>query len=97
MDEIFLTFPKSGQDMTNALDSRELERIARKRVAAKMGWLAHAGVYLAVNAFLVAVSVFSGKGWTAFPLVGWGDQRSFWYEKLLQAERSRLQVTRDPW
>ena len=48
-----------------------IDRIARKRANAKLGWLMHASIYLIVNAFLIALSLWQGKAWAAFPLLGW--------------------------
>lgn len=49
-----------------------LERLARKRAGAKMGWFIHACVYLIVNLFLAALAIATGRHWYAFPLLGWG-------------------------
>ena len=38
-----------------------IERLARRRAGAKMGWYIHASVYLLVNLLLVALSVGSGQ------------------------------------
>lgn len=89
---------------------RELERQARKRAGAKLGWYIHACVYLCVNLLLVALSVASGRGWAVFPLIGWGIGLAIHgavvflvtggaglHERLLQRERERLSLQRDPW
>ncbi|MEP6825569.1 MAG: 2TM domain-containing protein [Ramlibacter sp.] len=88
----------------------ELERQARKRAGAKLGWTIHAAVYLCVNLLLVALSAASGRGWAVFPLLGWGVGLAIHgavvflvtggaglYERLLQRERERLSVQRDAW
>lgn len=56
------------------LSSDEIDRLARKRAGAKLGWYAHATVYVAVNLFLFAMShyAFSARRWTLAPLLGWG-------------------------
>ena len=36
--------------------SDTLDRLARRRAKAKLGWFAHAAVYVAVNLVLIAVS-----------------------------------------
>jgi len=88
----------------------ELERQARKRAGAKLGWYIHACVYLCVNLLLVALSAASGRGWAVFPLLGWGIGLAIHgavvflvtggaglHERLLQRERERLSLQRDPW
>ncbi|KQP43073.1 2TM domain-containing protein [Pseudorhodoferax sp. Leaf274] len=49
-----------------------LDWTARRRAKAKLGWFAHATVYLVVNAVLVALSLAGGRHWAVFPLLGWG-------------------------
>ena len=51
---------------------RKLERLARKRAGAKMGWYIHATVYIAVNLLLAMLSAMSGRNWAVFPAFGWG-------------------------
>jgi hypothetical protein len=81
----------------------KLERLARKRAAAKMGWYVHATVYLLVNAMLVTLSLATGRYWAAFPLLGWGLGLAIHgfvvflatggaglYQRTLDKERSRL-------
>lgn len=88
----------------------DLDRLARRRAGAKMGWLVHALVYAAVNLFLVALAAGSGRHWAIFPAMGWGlglavhgvvvyfvTGGAGLYQQLLERERSRLQAQRDPW
>jgi hypothetical protein len=95
---------------TNNLSPAELERLARRRAGAKLGWFIHAAIYAAVNALLMAISLASGKPWAIFPLMGWGlglaihgavvwlgSPGSALHERLLQRERRRLSTQRDPW
>ena len=49
-----------------------IERLARRRAGAKMGWYMHAAVYLLVNLGLAALALSSGRDWHAYPLLGWG-------------------------
>jgi len=49
-----------------------LERLARQRAGAKLGWIIHACVYVVVNLFLAALAITTGRHWHAFPLLGWG-------------------------
>lgn len=88
----------------------DIEQLAHKRASAKLGWMLHAGIYLIVNAFLVALSLWHGKAWAAFPLLGWGLGLAIhgivvWFagagsalrEGLVARERARLVAQRDPW
>jgi 2TM domain len=87
-----------------------LERLARKRAGAKMGWYIHATVYAAVNLMLVAIAASSGHNWAIFPLLGWGVGLAIHglvvflvtggaglHERLVQQERRRLATQRDAW
>ena len=51
-----------------------LKRIARRRAGAKLGLYIHAGVYIAVNAFLAVVKLQTTPQihWNLWPLAGWG-------------------------
>ena len=54
-------------------DTADIEAQARRRVALKMGFYTHAGVYVLVNLGLFAISLVSGTGrWHLWPLLGWG-------------------------
>lgn len=85
------------------LTSDPIERLARKRAGAKLGWYLHASVYILVNLLLVTLSAFSGRYWVVFPAVGWGIGLAVHgvvvflvtggggvYERLVKAERSRI-------
>lgn len=50
----------------------QIERLAVRRVKAKMGWYLHAAIYVVVNLFLMAGAMFHGRHWHFFPLIGWG-------------------------
>ena len=54
--------------------SEDLQRIARRRAGAKLGLYIHAGVYVAVNAFLALVQMQTTPQihWNLWPLAGWG-------------------------
>lgn len=95
---------------TSDLSPQEIERLARRRAAAKLGWLIHAAVFVCVNALLMAISLTSGKSWAMFPLMGWGFGLALhgaivWlvspggrlHERLLKNERQALAARRDPW
>jgi len=51
----------------------ELLRRAKRRVGMKMGWLAHATVFVVVNALLAAINLATGgPRWHLWPLGWWG-------------------------
>lgn len=88
---------------TSPLSAEALERLALRRARAKMGWYAHASVYLLVNLLLVTLSASSGRHWAVFPALGWGlgllvhgvsvfllASGSDLHERLVQAERNRI-------
>lgn len=57
---------------TSNIRHHDLDRLARRRAAARMGWYVHALVFLAVNAVLAALSLSSGRHWAIYPALGWG-------------------------
>jgi hypothetical protein len=80
-----------------------LERLARRRAGAKLGWYIHASVYVLVNLLLLTLSYSSGRHWALFPLLGWGmgllvhgvvvflvTGGAGLYERMVQAERKHL-------
>lgn len=90
------------------MDTHDIDRIARKRAGAKLGWYVHALAFLAVNALLAMLSAASGRHWAVFPAAGWfiglaihgmvvflATGRGF--EQMVQRERERLALQRDPW
>ena len=92
------------------MTDEELERVARKRAGAKMGWYFHAAVYVLVNLFLLAKSTygFGDRAWSVYPLLGWGlglalhgisvfvlGQGSGLRERMVEKERQRLQRERE--
>jgi hypothetical protein len=95
--------------MDKTLNDRDIDRLARKRAGAKLGWMIHAIVFVAVNLLLAALSAAGGRNWAIYPALGWsvglavhgvvvffltGD--SGLYTQLLERERARL-AARDPW
>jgi hypothetical protein len=94
------------QTATQSTHDLEIERLARKRASAKMGWYIHAFVYIAVNLMLVVLSTMSGRHWAIFPALGWGVGLAIHgavvflvagglHERLV--ERERLALQRDAW
>lgn len=86
----------------------ELERLAHKRAAARLGWIVHAAVYVLVSLLLWALSSqgFGNRPWSVYPLLGWGlglalhgaavflrVEGSAWHGRLLERERERLRRT----
>ena len=83
-----------------------LERLARRRAGAKMGWFVHALLYACVNAGLALIAWHTGRTWHLYPLVGWGlglaiHGLAVWlgsgmdlHQRLLQTERDKLQRQR---
>lgn len=54
--------------------NQDLQRIARRRVKAKIGLAIHATVYVVVNAFLALVQSQATPqyAWALWPAAGWG-------------------------
>lgn len=87
--------------MHTPLHNPSLERQAQRRANAQLGWLVHAGVYLAVNTGLLLLAWNQGRSWAAFPALGWGlglaihglavwARGSSLQQRLLERERTRL-------
>ncbi|WP_332825434.1 2TM domain-containing protein [Ramlibacter sp.] len=93
----------------NCLQDTDLERLARRRAGAKLGWYIHAGVYIAVNLGLATISAMSGRHWAIFPAFGWGIgllvhgivvfvvTGGVVFESLVARERRQLAAQKDPW
>ncbi|MBI2750421.1 MAG: 2TM domain-containing protein [Burkholderiales bacterium] len=88
------------------MSPEEIDRLARRRAGAKLGWYFHAAVYVVVNLFLFAMSEqgFGNRAWSVKPLLGWGlglalHGASVWLlgagsslrERMVQKEREALQ------
>jgi hypothetical protein len=97
------------QSTPSALNPEQIERLARKRAGAKLGWYTHAAVYVVVNLFLFALSPygFGHRVWSVYPLLGWGLGLALHgisvfllgaggdlRERMVQKERERLQRER---
>ena len=96
--------------MNTPLSTEEIDKLARKRAGAKMGWYIHATVYVLVNVFLFAAShyAFGTRSWSAAPLLGWGlglalHGISVWFlgagaglrERMVQRERDQIKQQQD--
>lgn len=60
--------------MPTPLTSEELDKLARKRAGAKLGWYIHLAIYLVVNTGLfLGSSLMLGHGrYSLGPVLGWG-------------------------
>jgi 2TM domain len=91
--------------MRTPLTPEEIDRLARKRAGAKIGWYLHATVFVLVNLFVFANSEygFGERHWSIKPFLGWGlglalhGVSVFWIgkstdfrERLVEKERERL-------
>lgn len=85
----------------------DLLRLARRRVKARLGWLMHATIYMAVMSGLVLLAASQGKSWSIYPALGWGlgllmhgvavfvsGAGSAWRERWVEQEHQRLQHQR---
>ena len=88
---------------TSNASQPNLEKLARRRAGAKMGWYIHAFVYVLVNLGLVTLAASHGRNWAVYPLMGWGlglliHGAFVWllapsgglYDRLLERERRAL-------
>lgn len=95
---------------SESLSSAQIETIAHKRAAARLGWTIHAGVYLSVNLGLFMLALAAGRHWIAGPALAWGlgllvhgavvswaTPGAGLYQKMVRREVLRLQARRDPW
>jgi hypothetical protein len=95
----------------NRLTPEALDRLARKRAGAKIGWYLHALVFVLVNAGVFAMSeyAFGHRHWSIKPFLGWGlglvlhGVAVFWLgkgsgfrERMVAKERARLERLQDP-
>lgn len=90
------------------LDTAEIDRLARRRVALKLSWMGHAALYVLVNLLLLALNTAGGgPRWHVWPLAGWGLGLAIHgavvlfalggeglRQRMLQAERERLRQRR---
>jgi hypothetical protein len=93
-----------------AMSPEEIDSLASKRAAAKLGWFIHAAVFTIVNLVVFAMSKygFGQRSWSIVPFLGWGlglamHGASVWLlgagsdlrERMVQKERERLQRDQD--
>jgi len=92
------------------MSHEEIERLARRRASARLGWYVHAFAFVAVNLLLIALSALSGRHWAIYPAFGWGLGLAIHgavvfllvgggglHQQLVARERERLALQRDPW
>jgi hypothetical protein len=92
------------------MSPEEIDRLARKRAGAKLGWYFHATVFVIVNLFIFSMSKygFGDRSWSIKPFLGWGlglalHGASVWLlgaggsvrERMVDKERERLQREQD--
>jgi hypothetical protein len=92
------------------LSPEDIDRLARKRASAKLGWYLHATVYVLVNLLIFSVSqyAFGTRPWSLGPLLGWGlglvlhgisvfvlGRGSSLRERLVQREREHIERTQN--
>lgn len=92
--------------MNTPLSVEQIEKLAHRRVRAKLGWYMHAFVYALVNLLIFSISVygFGHRPWSVIPLLGWGlglvlhgvsvfvlGRGSGLRQRMVQKERERLQ------
>jgi len=60
--------------METTLEQSPEYQVARRQVCRLRGFYSHLSVYLAVNAGLLLINLFSSPGrlWVVWPLAGWG-------------------------
>ena len=88
----------------------DLDRLARRRANAKLGWYLHAVAFVLVNALIFSMSryAFGPRPWSVDPLLGWGlglvlhgvsvfllGSGSGLRERMVQREREALQRRQD--
>jgi 2TM domain len=91
--------------MRTPLTPEEIDKLARKRAGAKLGWYVHATVYVLVNLAMFAMSHygFGNRRWSIYPVMGWGlglalhgisvfvlGKGGGLRERMVQKERERL-------
>lgn len=92
------------------LSRAEIDRIAHRRAAARLGLLVHAGVFALVNLSMALLSWMDGRHWPQPAAMAWACGLAIHalavrrqpagaglYQRLLQRERARLATRVDPW
>lgn len=88
------------------MHDQDLDKLARRRAGAKLGWYIHALVFVLVNLLLAVLSASSGRGWAIYPALGWGLGLAIHGTVVFMVtggmmdrlvEHERRQLARDPW
>lgn len=94
------------------LTDLQIEDLAQRRAKARIGWLTHAFVFVAVNLLLAAIALASGHAPRPFGVttLAWGfglamhglsvllhGSGASLVERMVARERERLLAQRDPW
>lgn len=94
------------------LSDTQIEQLAHCRAKARLGWLWHAFVFLAVNLLLAAIALAHGQAPRPFGIATlvWGfglamhglsvllhGSGAALVERMVARERERLLAQRDPW
>lgn len=90
------------------MSDHEMERLARRRAGAKLGFYIHATVYVLVNLLLASLSLMAGLHWHVYPALGWGLGLAIHgavvflstggaFDQLVQRERAQLAAQKDAW
>jgi hypothetical protein len=98
--------------MTTRLTDDQIEALARRRAAARLGWMSHATVFAAINILIYVLGLVHGRTPHVFGpgMVAWGfglAMHGLWVlfstdvtalgHRLVERERARLLAQRDPW
>ena len=94
--------------MPPTISPEQLEHLAQRRAARKMGWYIHALAFVLVNVGLALLSAFTGRHFALVSAFIWGlgllihgaavfmvPPGSSFRERLVQQERERLQRQQD--
>ena len=67
---------QNSQITQSTMTPEDIDRLARKRAGAKLGWFIHAGVYVLVNIVLFVLASqavdMGRRPWNIYPALGWG-------------------------
>ncbi|MDB5829931.1 MAG: hypothetical protein JWQ73_4151 [Variovorax sp.] len=94
-------------DAAEPTTASRIDKLARRRAKAKMGWFAHATAFTVVNLGLITLSLMTGGTWAIYPLLGWGvglamhgvsvwalPQGSALMDRMVEKERAKLSGSR---
>jgi hypothetical protein len=88
------------------MHDHDLDKLARRRAGAKLGFYIHALVFVLVNLLMAVLSASSGRNWAIYPALGWGLGLAIHGAVVFMVtggmmdrlvEHERRQLARDPW